>query len=266
MITSRQNPRIKQLREVLTRKGRKRTGFFVAEGIHHVAAALDTAAPMETVFYAPSLLTGEFGSQLVDRLQDAGIPLAAVAEDIFSSISGKENPQGILALMRQTWHPIEESGPEVLPWALAVTAPQDPGNIGALLRTLDAVGAAGIILLDGGADPFHPTAVRASMGALFRLRVSAATTDTFLKWTAVHGYTLIGSSARAASDYRQMECTLPAVLLLGSEREGLSPDLQSRCNQMVSLPMAGGVTSLNLAVAGGVLLYQMRACIEGNSG
>ncbi len=262
IITSGRNPRIKQLRELQTRKGRKKSGLYLAEGLHHVAAALEARAPIEAVYYAPPLIKGGFGEQLIERVGEAGIPRLRVAEGLFTSLSGKDHPQGILALVRQAWHPLEAIGPALAPWMLAVTSPQDPGNIGALLRTLDAVGASGLILLEGGADPFHPTAVRASMGALFRLRVAAASTEAFLAWSGQQGFTLYGSSASAVTDYRSMRCALPAVLLLGSEREGLPEDLQERCEQVVSLPMRGGVTSLNLAVAGGILLYQMLECIE----
>lgn len=266
MITSGRNPHIKQLRALQTRKGRKKSGLFIAEGIHHVAAALESRSPIEAVYYSPELLSGSYGTQLVNRIREAEVPVRAVAEQIFGSLSGKDHPQGILAVVRQTWHTLEETSPTVVPWALATVMPQDPGNIGALLRTLDAVGAGGLILLDGGADPFHPTAVRASMGAVFRLRVMAASTGSFLDWARRHGYTLIGSSAHSATDYREMQCPLPAILLLGSEREGLSTQTQSQCAQVLRLPMRGGVTSLNLAVAGGVLLYHMWDCLEGQAG
>jgi TrmH family RNA methyltransferase len=147
-------------------------------------------------------------------------------------------------------------------WLAALANPQDPGNLGTILRTLDAVGAGGLILLDGGADPTHPNAVRASLGALFWIPVVSATFADFLSWARGAGYQLCGTSEQGTTDYRAAAYRRPVVLLLGSEREGLTPAQEAACDLLVRLPMAGRVTSLNLAVAAGVLLYAMRARFE----
>jgi RNA methyltransferase, TrmH family len=128
--------------------------------------------------------------------------------------------------------------------------------VGTILRTIDAVGADGLILLDGGADPYHPSAVRASMGTLFWKPFFSATFLEFIAWTQKGGFRLIGTSAHATADYRQMRLdTRPTVLLLGSEQKGLLPDQLAACDDLISLPMRGRSTSLNLAVAAGIFLY-----------
>ncbi len=139
-----------------------------------------------------------------------------------------------------------------------MVSPQDPGNVGTILRTLEAVGADGLFLLDGGVDLYHPSVVRASMGALFWKPVVQVSFDEFVQWRQKNGYQLVGSSAHAATDYREFQRgKKPTILLLGNEQKGLSPEQIAACDDVVSMPMKGRVSSLNLAVAAGILLYQM---------
>jgi TrmH family RNA methyltransferase len=143
------------------------------------------------------------------------------------------------------------------PWLTALVNPQDPGNIGTIVRTLDAVGASGLILLDGGADPGHPNAVRASLGALFWLPIVSASFDDFAAWAGQHAYHIHGASEAGAATYDAVAYRRPMILLMGSEREGLTRQQEAVCESTVRLPMVGRVTSLNLAVATGVMLYAM---------
>lgn len=259
IITSRSNPKIKMARALQQRKNRQEARLFLAEGIRHVGEALEAGARFEGIYFTPERLKSSFGLGLVVRAAAAGIPVYAVTPEVFETIGEKENPQGILAVLRQNDPKLDDFGAGNFPWGVAVIAPQDPGNVGAVLRTIDAVGASGLILLDGGVDAYHPSAVRASMGALFWLPVIQADFETFRNWAGVGGYAVYGSSARAEVDYRQaIPYRRPCILLLGSEREGLSDEQRRACNEIVSLPMHGRASSLNLAVAAGVLLYAMR--------
>jgi TrmH family RNA methyltransferase len=143
---------------------------------------------------------------------------------------------------------------------VALVAPQDPGNLGAILRTIDAVGASGLLLLENSVDPYHPTAVRASMGTMFWHPVVKASFTDFTAWAKEHGYHIYGSSAKGGVDYQTVSAfQRPAILLLGSEREGLTFDQAGICEQVVQLPMQGRATSLNLSVAAGILLYFMQS-------
>ena len=137
----------------------------------------------------------------------------------------------------------------------ALARPQDPGNVGAVLRTLDAVQGSALFLIDGGVDPFHPTAVRAAMGSTFFIPIVETTFDDFDVWRRRQGAQLIGSSAHAALDFRQIQPPPPWIVLLGNEQKGLSTGQQDTCDVMVRLPMRGRASSLNLAVASGILLY-----------
>jgi TrmH family RNA methyltransferase len=185
-----------------------------------------------------------------------------VDEKSFTDLAGKENPQGILAVVRQPSWQLGDLTVENFKWGVALVAPQDPGNIGTILRTIDAVGASGLLLLDDPdnsqfcADPYHPSSVRASMGAIFWYPVVSASFADFVSWAQSCGYHIYGTSAHASLDYRAVDTFKnPLILLMGSEREGLTSAQSDVCEVMLSLPMKGRVTSINLAVATGVMLY-----------
>lgn len=259
-LTSRQNPKIKLARALHSRKGREESGLFLVEGIWHVGEAVEAAYPLEFILCAPELLRSAFGEQTLVRAAGNGIPIYETAPEIFQSLAAKQAPQGMIAVARQRSVPLVALTAQTHPWLVALVAPQDPGNVGAILRSIDAVGASGLILLDGGVDPWHPTAVRASMGALFWAPVAQAGWEAFVGWA--RQYRLYGSSARGVVDYREAEYAQPCILLLGSEREGLSAEQAGACQMVVRLPMGGHVSSLNLAVAAGVLLFEMRKAFQ----
>jgi len=194
---------------------------------------------------------------LTRRLARAGVPCLAVTGEVFRSISLKEGPQGIGAVVRQRWTPLEaiEPGGELC-W-VALDAVQDPGNLGTILRTSDAVGGAGVILLGPSTDPYDPAAVRASMGAVFSQRLARADFDGLAGWKRSRGFTVAGTSDAAPIDYHAVRYQSPLVLLMGSERQGLSARQQALCDLVVRIPMVGRGDSLNLAVATGVMLYEI---------
>jgi TrmH family RNA methyltransferase len=258
VLTNPRNLHLKQVRALRQRKAREETGLLVVEGIWHVGEAVKAKAQVEYLCYAPDLLESEFAYQLIEEQAARGLRCYAVAAEVFRSMAEKEHPQGLLAVVRQPHASLPSLQPSNFPWGVALVAPQDPGNIGTILRTIDAVGASGLLLLDGGADPAHPNAVRASMGAQLWLPVVSATFAEFAAWVSQHGYHLYGTSAHGAVDYRTLEVyQRPCILLLGSEQKGLSPEQQAACERLIRLPMQGRVSSLNLAVAAGVMLYQM---------
>lgn len=259
VITSRQNSKVKLARNLREHKARAAEGLFVIEGVFHIGAALEAKAPLEYALYSPKLLRGDFSKKLIDQLKANNIELEEVSPEILVSISDKENPQGILAVARQKFTPLVSFTLTPSSFAVALVAPQDPGNLGSILRTIDAVGAGGLILLEGGVDAYHPSAVRAALGAHFWKPIMQATFSEFLAWAKHHSVHVYGSSAHAELDYRKAEYKPPCVLLLGSEREGLTAEQQAACEQKVSLPMRGRVTSLNLSVAAGILVYELAA-------
>ena len=255
-LSSRQNPLIKKLRSLQRRKERNQTGLFLVEGIHHVGAAVEADWDVENIIYAPDLLTSDYARDLMLDAGKKGIACQPASTDIFRSLAGKENPQGILASVHQ--RDLRFNDVDDFKRGVAVVAPQDPGNLGTILRTIDAVGADGLILLDGGVDLYHPKVVRASMGAVFWKPVIRASFDDFVAWKEVRAHKIIGTSAHGEKDLASFKAENENwILLLGSEQKGLSAEQISICNVLVSLPMRGRGTSLNLSVAAGILLYEL---------
>jgi TrmH family RNA methyltransferase len=258
IITSSSNPLVKQIRALRLHKPRQESGLFVVEGIHHVGEAIEAGWRIETLAYAPDQLTSEYGRQLVEQQIRHKGRCVALSADLFSTVADKENPQGILAVVHQQTRALEQMTSENFKTGAALVSPQDPGNVGAILRSLDAVGADGLILLEGGVDPFHPVCVRASMGTIFWKQLAQASFVDFLQWARKNGYRLIGSSAHAKTGYRVYQPSAQAtILVLGSEQKGLAHEQLAACDDTLSLPMNGRVSSLNLAVAAGILLYRL---------
>lgn len=257
-LTSLSNPLVKQARALRQRKARGASGLFLVEGLHHVGSAIEAGWDVERLIYAPDLLTGNFAQALLDEVQRNGLALQPVSAQVMDSITEKENPQGILAVVKQRNLHLSDLGK--VGSAVALVSPQDPGNVGTILRTIDAVGADVLFTLDGGVDLYHPTCVRASMGTLFWKPVVQTSFDEFVAWAQRKNIQLVGTSARAQRDYHEISLeNSPWVLVLGSEQKGLSDAQIAACDLTVSMPMRGRVSSLNLAVAAGVLLYALKA-------
>ncbi|MGE5074138.1 MAG: TrmH family RNA methyltransferase, partial [Anaerolineae bacterium] len=248
------NPLVKRARALRQRKERVETGLFVVEGLHPVGEALEADWDIEAILYAPDVLSSSFGSALLTRYASK---LQPVSSEVMASVADKENPQGILAIVRQ--RRVALSSLSGLRRLVGMLSPQDPGNVGTVLRTMDATDAEALILMDGGVDPYHPTSVRASMGALFWKPIVQASFDEVLSWSRAEAIHCIGTSAHAQQDYRSFSPTEPWLLLLGSEQKGLSAAHLAACETAISLPMRGRASSLNLAVAAGILLYQFSA-------
>lgn len=253
-ITSPSNPFIKHIRALRQKKTRAGSGAFLVEGITHVGEVLAAGWDVEAVVYAPELLTSHFAKDLLARAARLDLRLQPVSVPVIESLADKENPQGILAVVKQKQFTFADVEPAR--HVVALVLPQDPGNLGTILRTMDAVAADVLFLLEGGVELYHPTVVRASMGTLFWKPVVQASFDAFIAWARKGGLQLIGTSAKADVDYHTLVPRSPWALVLGNEQKGLTPEQTAACDVTLSLPMRGRVSSLNLSVAAGVLLYQ----------
>lgn len=251
LITSPSNPLIKQARALRQKKGRNESGLFLVEGIHHVGEVMEAGWDIESILYSSGVLTSPFAHELISRYSFNPQPVTA---QVMESLADKDNPQGIIAMVHQKKAQLKDLEP--VSRAVALVSPQDPGNVGTILRSMDAVGADALFLLDGGVELYHPSVVRASMGTLFWKPIVQTSFDNFRDWTRAGKCQLIGTSAKADVDYRTFVPQTPWILLLGSEQKGLSLEQSATCFVTVSLPMQGRASSLNLAVAAGILLYQ----------
>jgi TrmH family RNA methyltransferase len=260
-ITSFRNPKVKYVRSLRLRKYRKKEGRFLVEGIRIVEEALSCAAPLETLIYAPELLASDRATALVNRVSpDRHLVLSG---DVFRTLSGRDEPQGIAGVVRIEDRPLADIPPSDDLLVVVACQLQDPGNLGAIIRTADAAAASGVIVLEPSVDVHDPRAVRATMGALFALPVIRLSDEMDLnKWFATlraAGLPLlvVASSAHGNQDFFDVDCRRPLVLLIGRERQGLPASIHEGADAFAHLPMAGRATSLNVSAATAAMVYEV---------
>jgi len=257
MITSASNERIKAIRRLQDRKGRLESGLFYLEGLRIVGEAMEAGAEVETLVFAAELLRSEYGYTLVEMFRAQGGQVLEVRRDVFERLALKEGPQGIAAVVRQHWTRLDEVHvAQGKPW-VALDSVADPGNLGTILRTNDSVGGQGVILLDQSTDPYDPSAVRGSMGALFDQKIVRCSLEEFAAWKDTTQAPVVGTSGGAQLDYHEYRYPAALVLLMGSERLGLQERHLGLCDALVRIPMVGKSDSLNLAVATAITLYEI---------
>ena len=271
MITSTKNPRIVQTRKLTQRKHRLRQNRFLVEGLQLLGMAVQmmTTSPAghkiipAEIFYSDALFTGETAPRLLDQLTQAGADPIPVTAQVLDTLSERDTSQGLTAtfLGRELTWSLEELEPVLAvnpSLVLILDKLQDPGNLGTLIRTADAVAAQAVILLQPCVDPFDPKTVRGTMGSIFTVPlVQCQDAEEAFTRLATLGYRLVGADARRGRLAWQSEAlTGPVALVLGNEARGLSPELHDYLADYVSLPLHGRAESLNVAIAGGVLMYE----------
>jgi RNA methyltransferase, TrmH family len=259
LITSAANPLVKRIRSLRLRKERERAGEFFVDGIQPVWQALDHEAEVELVVVAPGLLTSEPARVRVAEAERVGIPVARVAPAVYDKLSERDHPSGLGAIVKRRETPLGELAVGPRDVVVAVEDIGNPGNLGTIVRTADGAGAAGVVVVGDATDPTHQAALKASMGTIFSVPVCrAASVAELLDWARSRDLSVVTTSARASTGYADAPYELPALLLLGSEAEGLSPEVLGRGDLQVRIDMAGSATSLNVAVAAGILLYEIK--------
>ena len=254
-ITAFSNPLVKQARGLRDKKNRRREGLFLAEGLRILTEAREAGVLPEMLFYSDS--SHPLLRRLIDETEAQAGEAVETNADILHKISGKDNPQTVLGIYRAFDTGLATIDRSSAPLWIVAQALRDPGNIGTILRTGDAVGAGGLILVDECADPFSVEAVRASMGALFTQRIAAAPWDEFRAWLRSGEGQLIGASLNAALDYQQPSYARSAFILVGNEQAGLPEAYERECDLLVKIPMLGKADSLNAAVATAVIAYEL---------
>ena len=256
IITSPSNQKIKFSRSLRQKKNRDTSGKYYIEGIRLVGEAFAARKKIHFVIVCNDLLGSNFGNELVAKMETSGIEILSVSKHIFETISLKDGPQGIAAVLEMNWSSLERVSQLRGVW-VALDSVQDPGNLGTVLRSLDAVGGKGVILLDDSTDPFHPTSVRASTGGLFSQQLIKTTFDNFLQWKVSNNYPVIGTFCGDVDSYRGYNYPIDMILMNGSEQKGLQQSHLDSCDGLVTIPMQGTVDSLNLAVATSLVLFEI---------
>ena len=258
-VTAFSNTTVKRLRSLRDKKARRAEGLFLAEGLRIIAEARDSGRLPEIIAFSAEGARHSLAAEIIAATEAAGGEAIETTPDILTKMSGKDNPQMLLGAFRQPDTSLELIDRTASPLWIVAQALRDPGNIGTILRTGDAVGAGGLILIDDCADAFSVEAVRASMGALFTQQVATARWPEFIEWVRSGEGQLVGTSLKATHDYLEAEYRTPCFLLIGNEQQGLPTDYESECDLLVKIPMAGRADSLNAAVAAAVMAFTINA-------
>jgi TrmH family RNA methyltransferase len=258
-ITAFSNATVKLLRSLRDKKARRSEGMFLAEGLRILTEARDSGRLPEIVAFSPEGAKHALAAEIIAATESAGGDAIETTPDILSKMSGKDNPQMLIGAYRQPDSSLDRIDRTRAALWIVVQALRDPGNIGTILRTGDAVGAGGLILIDDCADPFSVEAVRASMGALFTQEIATARWGEFIAWLRSGEGQLVGTSLKATHDYLEAEYRRPCFLLIGNEQQGLPADYEAECDLLVKIPMAGRADSLNAAMATAVMAFTIKA-------
>ncbi len=255
VVTSLTNPTVKAVRGLHLRKEREESGLFLAEGLKIVTEALDLG-------FAPKTLLVSIDARphpLLDRARRETLKargeLIEVTKDILEKVSRRENPQTVVAVFEQRFTELDAIAPDSAPCWVALEHVRDPGNLGTIIRTADAAGCGGVILVGECVDPFSVEAVRATMGSVFAVKIARATREAFLAWRTRWTGSVVGTLLTAAHAHHEARYRRPTLIVMGNEQAGLTPELAAACDLNVKIPMRGRADSLNLSVATGIMIY-----------
>ncbi len=258
-VTSLANPIVKDIKSLALKKFRDQQNAFMAEGLKLVIDALDLGWTIDTLVFAKTAKGNPAVEKVAARTVATGGLVLEVTEKVLSAITRRDNPQMVVGVFRQRWTALKDVRPGNGDVWVALDRVRDPGNLGTVIRTVDAVGAKGVILVGETTDPFSIETVRATMGSIFAVPVAKASEQDFLSWRKNFSGLVAGTHLKGAVDYRTVAYAgKPVVLLMGNEQQGLPDSLAAACDRLVLIPQAGRADSLNLAVATGVMLFEVR--------
>lgn len=254
-ITSLANPTVKAARALHQRKTREETGLFLAEGLKIVTEAVELGRTPRILMFGPDARDHPLLRRIARQTAEAGGEVIEVHRDILEKVSRRDNPQMVLAVFEQAFASLEALKPHTATCWVALQAVRDPGNLGTIVRTADAAGCGGVILVGDCCDPYSVEAVRATMGSIFAVPIYRAEVDAFLEWRRTWPGSVVGTLLSADVDHRAADYRRPTLILMGNEQAGLPPELAAACDVNVKIPMRGRADSLNLSVATGIMIY-----------
>ncbi|MCV9999063.1 RNA methyltransferase [Pararhizobium sp. YC-54] len=258
-VTSLANPIIKDIKALANKKERDETRSFIAEGLKLVIDALDLGWTIKTLVYAKAAKGKTQVEQVALKTVATGGLVLEVSEKVLSAITRRDNPQMVVGVFEQRYAHLRDVKPVVGETYVALDRVRDPGNLGTIIRTADAAGASGVILVGETTDPFSLETVRATMGSVFAMPLMRATVAEFVKWQKAAGVQLAATHLAGAVDYRTIDYRKkPVVLLMGNEQAGLPEELAREATALARIPQQGRADSLNLAIATGIMLFEAR--------
>ncbi len=245
------------MRSLERKRVRRESGLFVAEGARHAAEALHFGWTPVASLTSRSTLERDGARPLLDALEAKGARIVTASERVLGAVARKDNPQTLVTTFRQRDLRLDALAVDGERRWVALYEVRDPGNLGTILRTADAAGVDGVILIGACCDPYSPEAVRASMGSVFAIPIAETTSDKFWEWIDVSGAEVTAASMRGAVASTPVGSGDRSVLLMGNEQSGLPEEMEARCDRLVRLPMQGRADSLNLACASAVMIYDI---------
>ncbi len=258
-ITSLANPVIKDIKALAMKKHRDESGTFVAEGLKLIIDALDQGWKLTILVIAMASRDNALVQKTASRAVAKGALVLEANEKIIGAITRRDNPQAVIGVFEQRYAQLSSIRPEADNVWLALDRVRDPGNLGTIIRTADAVGASGVILVGDTTDPFALETVRATMGSVFAMPLYRADEAGFLAFRKTFNGLTVGTHLKGSVDYRTIDYSgKPVLLLMGNEQSGLTEPLAKICDKLIRIPQDGKADSLNLAVATGVTLYEVR--------
>lgn len=258
-VTSLANPLVKDIKALALKKFRDQQNAFMAEGLKLVIDALDLGWQIRTLVFAKAGRGNAAIEKVAARTVAAGGTVLEVSEKVLVAITRRDNPQMVVGVFSQKFLPLKDIRAQSDDVWVALDRVRDPGNLGTVIRTVDAVGARGVILVGDTTDPFSVETVRATMGSIFAVPVVKATTEAFLAWRGGFSGLVAGTHLKGAVDYRSVDFSRgPVLLMMGNEQQGLPESLAASCDRLLRIPQAGRADSLNLAVATGIMLFEIR--------
>ncbi|RWE34236.1 MAG: RNA methyltransferase [Mesorhizobium sp.] len=258
-VTSLANPLVKDIKALALKKFRDQQNAFMAEGLKLVIDALDLGWQIRTLVFAKAGRGNAALEKVAARTVAAGGTVLEVSEKVLVAITRRDNPQMVVGVFSQKFLALKDIRADNGDVWVALDRVRDPGNLGTVIRTVDAVGAKGVILVGDTTDPFSVETVRATMGSIFAVPVAKATTEAFLAWRGGFSGLVAGAHLKGAVDYRSVDFSRgPVLLMMGNEQQGLPESLAASCDRLLRIPQAGRADSLNLAVATGIMLFEIR--------
>ncbi len=258
-VTSLTNPTVKAVRALHLRKERDESGLFVAEGLKIVTEAVETGHAPRILMYGKEAEGHPLLRQAVAATEKAKGEVIEVTQDILAKVSRRDNPQAVVGVFAQAFTPLASLDFRKAPVFVALHRVRDPGNLGAIIRTADAAGCGAVILVGDCCDPYSVEAVRATMGSIFAVPIVKASEAEFAGWRSGWPGSVVGTLLTATVEHSKADYAKPALILMGNEQQGLTPDLAALCDVNVKIPMRGRADSLNLSVATGVMIYAATA-------
>ncbi|MGZ8363298.1 MAG: TrmH family RNA methyltransferase [Caulobacteraceae bacterium] len=254
-ITSLSNPTVKAVRALHLRKEREESGLFLAEGLKIVIEAVELGHAPRILMHGKDAADHPMLKKAVAATRAGGGEVIEVNRDILEKVSKRDNPQAVAGVFQQVFTLLGGLAPASARCWVALQEVRDPGNLGTIIRTADAAGCGGVILVGDCCDPYSVEAVRATMGSIFAVPIAKATVGEFLAWRKTWPGSVVGTLLTATVDHRAADYRAPVMILMGNEQQGLPPDLAAACDVNVKIPMRGRADSLNLSVATGIMIY-----------